>query len=304
LLAVDGSSIAPDRHYGLFCGAINTSVFSYPYIKDEIPNVETSSRLIYQDSNSEEDGYLDEEDLELIRDIEERSILYRRCLDFLGIAQPVVALLDGPLEIWGSRNARITGSYRKRLYAHLQGLEQLKLCGAAIGGYIDTPLASPVIRMLEIASFPSEHYADIRDYHPLSGVTDQKLFSLILPTGYRSAIFAYKSRSTTVYSGDLSLGFFYLNTGSNEQPIIARIEIPAWVMSNEKILGVMHAQIIDQCSLVEGIHYPYALMRAHEEAIIGFREKFWLVNIISEQMTKRGMPLFPISQKQLFKNKL
>jgi NurA-like 5'-3' nuclease len=79
------------------------------------------------------------------------------------------------------------------------------------------------------------------------------------------------------YYGANEVNFFYVRLDGE----VARVEVPLWVAEDEKLVGLVHSAILDQCR--RGLGYPVALSEAHEQAVVNFadREQFWeLVNQI------------------------
>ena len=78
--------------------------------------------------------------------------------------------------------------------------------------------------------------------------------------------------------------FFYIKVGDE----IARIEIPEWVATDEALLGLTHALVLDQCRRGQG--YPVALSEAHEKAVItGLdRERFW--EVVDSSLVEEHLP--------------
>jgi len=79
--------------------------------------------------------------------------------------------------------------------------------------------------------------------------------------------------------------FFYLQTGSDEQ--IVRVEVPIWVGEDEVLLDLVHAGILQQCRTSEG--FPYALIRAHEIAVVTHRERDALCDMIQQEIRGQGV---------------
>jgi hypothetical protein len=142
---------------------------------------------------------------------------------------PVLALTDGPVELWGAKGGE-TEDYRHNLELHKSILSQLQGRGVIVAGYVDKPAADLVVRLLEIATLADDQMKDVRRLHPLRGVSDLWLFGEggLLPAGCRSAVFALQSSSRAHYTGDLALHFFYLNVGDTRHPWLVRVEIPKW----------------------------------------------------------------------------
>jgi len=114
----------------------------------------------------------------------------------------------------------------------------------------------------------------------------RELFSDVLETGERSAIFISPSRIQKRY-GAHQIYFFYLRVSDE----VARVEIPRWVATDENLLSLTHALILDQCR--RGQEYPVALSEAHEKAVVTMadRDNFWQVvesSLEEERMSTLG----------------
>jgi hypothetical protein len=214
----------------------------------------------------------------------------------------VVALTDGPVELWGAKNIG-EDEYRKNLEIHKSILSQLESHGVTVAGYVDKPGADLVVRLLEIARLSSdEQFKNIRKQHSLRGVTDRWLYGRILKGGQRSAVFGMQSGSRAHYTGDLALHFFYLNVGDEKHPSLVRVEIPKWVADDEKKLNLLHAALLDQCRMMGAKPYPYILHRAHEIAVVKFEEKRQVEQMLELELRKSGGEVDVESNKQSAKN--
>ena len=116
----------------------------------------------------------------------------------------------------------------------------------------------------------------------------------LLDYGERSALFISPSKIVMKHYGIHHIYFFYVNVGDE----IARIEIPKWVATDEKLLNLTHTLVLDQCQ--RGYGYPAALSEAHEQAVVtgADRENFW--QLLDETMTAEKMPA-PTSAKNFSK---
>jgi hypothetical protein len=189
LLAADGSQILPDRHASVQYSLVNVGAIVMQTGSGQPPEVFANSSLLFADELYTETGMVTEEAIEQRRDIAER----RKLLDLApNYPSPLIALTDGPVELWGAKNAG-EDDYRKNLEIHKSILSQLEAKNVTVAGYVDKPGANLVIRTLEIAKFScDDEYKNVRKQHPLRGVTDRWLYSF-LPAGHRSAIFGLQS---------------------------------------------------------------------------------------------------------------
>jgi hypothetical protein len=297
LLAADGSQIAPDRHAAILFSLVNVGAIVMQTGSDQAPEIYTDSHLLFDDEIFTETGMLSEEAIEQQRDIAERRKLLELAPDY---PAPVVALTDGPVELWGAKGAEVE-DYRKNLELHKTILSQLQAKGVTVAGYVDKPSADLVIRLLEIATFTDGKMNDIRRQHPLRGVTDRWLYSF-LPGGHRSAVFGLQSGSRLHYTGDLALHFFYLNVGETKHPWLVRVEIPRWVANDTDKLDLLHKALLEQCKIMGAKPYPYILHRAHEIAVVKFEEKKQVEQMLELELRAAGNEIDSESNKQSAKN--
>jgi hypothetical protein len=274
---------------------VNVGAIQMRLGRPDPPQVETTSQLIYD----EELWDLNDATLALRRDHSERAILAQLAFQ---AAPPVITFTDGPMELWGAKDSERSEEYRRSLQSYLAVLRQLEDAGVATAGYVDRPAANLVVRLLEVALLPRDQLHEIKDYTPLRGVQDIDLYAELLPPGERSPVFKIQSHSAKNYSGGLALHFFYLNIGREGRPGMARVEIPAWVAQNETLLNDLHAVLVHQSSIMGGRAYPYLLHRSHEAAVVTWEEKQQVVEMITQELVRRGIPLRSTSNKQSAKN--
>lgn len=298
LLAADGSQILPDRHAALRYSLVNVGAIALQPGSGGTPETFTESRLLFADELYTETGAVSEEALQQQRDIAER----RKLLELApAYPAPLVALTDGPVELWGAKGGG-EDEYRRNLELHKSVLSQLQAGDVTVAGYVDKPGADLFVRTLEIASFSSEEqFESVRRQHPLRGVTDRWLFGF-LPGGHRSAVFGLQSGSRAHYTGDLALHFFYLNVGDDRHPSLARVEFPKWVADDKGKLDLLHAALLDQCRVMGVRPYPYILHRAHEIAVVKFEEKEQIEQLLALEMRRAGSEVEEISGKQSAKD--
>jgi hypothetical protein len=297
LLAADGSQILPDRHAAVQYSLVNVGAIALEPGSGRAPETFTDTSLFFADELYTETGMLTGEAIEQRRDIAER----RKLLELApAYPAPVLALTDGPVELWGAKNGA-EGDYRRNLEIHKSILSQLQSKNVTVAGYVDKPGADLVVRTLEIATLTDEQMKDLRRQHPLRGVTDRWLFGF-LPAGSRSAVFGLQSSSRLHYTGDLALHFFYLNVGDAGHPSLVRVEIPGWVKDDEEKLGLLHAALLQQCRIMGAKPYPYILHRAHEIAVVKFEEKEQVEVMLELELRKSGAEVEESSAKQSAKD--
>lgn len=294
LVAADGSQIAPDRHAAVLYSLVNVGAIVMQVGSNQAPSIHTDSRLLVDDEIYTPGGMLTLEAIEQQRDLAERRKLLELVKNIPGV---VIALTDGPLELWGAKGSG-QDEYRKNLQIHLSTLSQLQEHGTLVAGYVDKPGADLVIRLLEMTMLSSgEQLKEIRTQHPLRGVTDRWLFGRLLQPGQRSAIFGLQSGSRLHYTGELAIHFFYINVGSQNHPSLVRVEVPKWVADDSDNLDRLHAVLLDQCRIMGARPYPYILHRAHEIAVVKFDEKAQVEGMLALELRRSGGELDEQSAK-------
>ena len=284
ILAADGSQINPSRHEAADFAVINLGALRLA--KDSPPLENVTSRLLYFDDLETPAGTLSEELIALMRDVGER-----RLLADLAKAEttPVVALTDGMLEVFGE--PRKEPGFEAQFQEYLDSLRELSKLNTIVAGYVDKPRADLLARMLELMAGSEEDMLNRVRERPFWGVTDAMLLSGRLAPGMRSAVFGIQSRSSKVFTGALKLFFFYLNVGFENNPILARVEIPAWVAESVELTDMLHATLAAQCAITGSKPYPYVLHRAHEIAVVGMAERNQISSMIDTEL--RGMGVEP-----------
>lgn len=299
LIAVDGSQINPSRHEAVNYFLINLGGIQMEVGGGEAPFMHTRSDLRVFEYTA--GGSYNEERVGLERDTGERVFLAE--LANAARVKPVITLTDGPLELWGgnSRDSDQDSHFANSLRDYLSALEELQKTGAATAGYVDKPRADLVVRALEVAATAIDALGDIRKQRPLRGATDQQLFAPLLGPGERSAIFGIQSQLAPKYAGALALQFFYLNVGSETRPWLARVEIPAWVAEDAKLLDALHSALVSQSGMMGSLAYPYVLHRAHEIAVVTREEREQVTQMLLAELQSSGVDTGQISNKQAAK---
>jgi hypothetical protein len=298
ILAADGSQILPDRHSALFYSLVNVGAIVMQPASGKSPEIFTESRLLFAEELYTESGTLSGEAIEQRRDIAERRMLLDLAESY---PSPLIALTDGPVELWGAKNGG-EDDYRRNLEIHKSILSQLQSKDVTVAGYVDKPGADLVVRSLEIGKFSSdEDYKNMHKQHPLRGVTDRWLFSW-LPAGSRSAVFGLQSSSRAHYTGDLALHFIYMNVGDTRHASLVRVEFPRWVVEDTKKLDLLHAVLLQQCRVMGARPYPYILHRAHEIAVVTFEEKQQIEQMLELELRRAGSEVEGMSNKKSAKD--
>ncbi len=296
ILAADGSQITPDRNSPVEFGAINVGAIR---LKAGEPAREfVHSRLLFDHEIRTPEGYLGDDVVALMRDLEERRVQ----ADLAQMeAQPVVTLTDGPLELFhGGRDDK---EFSPRLTEYKAVLGRLAKMGAITAGYVDKPGSDLIIRLLELDVLLREGRMDEAGRaRLLFPVSDRDLFARLLKPGQRSTVFETRSVSAQAFSGSLSLHFFYLNVGREKHPYLARVEVPRWVAESRGSLDLLQGVLLAQAAQMGASPYPYILHRAHEIAVVSFQEKEQVESMMISELRRHGLAVGDRSPKQTAKD--
>lgn len=300
ILAADGSQIAPDRHAAVEYGVVNTGAIRIQPNQPIPPTESIVTELIYGDALRPEGITIGEEIIALMRDLYERE---RLAILAESESLPAITLTDGPLELYREREKQAAKLYQKYFDQYLQALNKLCSMSAVAAGYVDRPRSDLVVRLLELLTIPEHEFEqNAGKQRNLEGVYDALLYQSLLQPGERSAVFAIQSPSAGQFTGDLALHFFYLNVGRENDPSLARVEIPAWVAQHPILLNRLHAVLIAQCHASGTRPFPYALHRAHEVAVVTHQDKDQLEAMIVKELIQNGFKPPHTTHKQFLKN--
>jgi hypothetical protein len=296
IIAADGSQINPNRHWALEYCLVNVGAIQLEFGGSEAPEEIIRTRLYYDEELYTGTGTITEGMVALIRDQREREILADLAEKIKG---PVITFTDGPVELWGLRELRASQLFER----YLKALSKLHKMGAITAGYVDKPRSGLVLRLLELAALSEDKLAEAGKNPWLLGIFDTTLFEKKLKPGERTALFGIQSASAKPYQDELALHFFYLNVSMEEDaPYLVRVEVPAWVAEDKKLLNDLHAVLVDQCQAIQNRPYPYLLHRAHETAVVTRDEKEQVDMMISVELRNRGLEPGFRSSKQFYKD--
>jgi hypothetical protein len=291
LLAADGSQITPSHHDAVEFGVINTSIFYFRI--GEIPHEFTDSDLLYFEDLEKSGGLATEDYISLARDLKERQSLAKAASEIPGT---VVTLTDGPLEIYGEPKA--DRDFDSLFTEYLESLRLQASRNIIVAGYVDKPRADLIVRLIELTTNDEQKTSKEGNDRPFAGVRDSDIFMRILKPGQRSGIFGIQSRSSVKFTDAIALNFFYLNSGTEINPALARVEIPAWVAQNRESIDLLHSCLLEQNQLMGNRPYPYALHRAHEIAVVTYHEKEQISDMITQEYLRHGIDVPGNSNKQ------
>ncbi len=320
VVATDGSHIDVDRHLPLRCYLINTGgcILEYGASPDahlfSAPRLATADADLYLSDDASLTDNLPVEGalLGLLRSVEETAAL-ADAVERAPAHLPTLGLLDGTLVMWalggaGPPGGRYADHVRRRLLDEglLAALDRLQALARtrilAVASYISLPNSSEVANLLRLALCGHDPLGDCRAHcravlpggrscDAVHDFTDRNLFSLLLATGERSALFGSRSPVVRDRYGPHRVRFFYLNVGNE----IARVEVPEWVAEEPGLLGLVHALALDNAR--RGSGYPVALQEAHEQAVISGADRDAFRSMVERALEAERLPVYT-SEKQ------
>jgi hypothetical protein len=290
VVGADGSQIYPDRHAAALYYLLNIGSIHITLGSSAPPEVCSQPQLFFEESAlyGSSEGLLTPAIINAQRDVAEMAELARLAEACAG--EETLALLDNGLLLAIASQARDTErrEAERLLQSYFEQLHRLRQCpGLAVAGFIDRPRHADVLALLHLAALPPQRIteASLRD-NPFRGLSDAALMAARLAPGQRSARFTQMSPLNRRFHGEgHEMQFFYLNCHTDGP--IARVEIPSWVGKDASLLNCVHAGVLDQCRSTQG--FPYALIRAHELAVVTHPERQTLEEMLASAMLRHGM---------------
>ena len=295
IIAADGSQIQPDRHGVALYHLINVGSMVYRHGSGKAPEAYSQPTLGYSEADLYENGLLVAGNLlDVRRDLAEITRLADLCASEppgpAGSRGPrrAVALVDGTLILWVLEN-RSDEWKRTQMMAYLDQLCRIREAGASVAAFTSRPRRVEVTRLLYLASVEGDANRASQESNPLEHLPDRALFNA-LPPGARSALFVSPSAINYDYYHPAGHGvhFFYLNLAEEgHDPVIARIELPAWVVAAPGLLASAHGAIVAQARITGD--YPYALARADELAYVSGEERAAFDEMVVTALLRAGV---------------
>lgn len=297
IIAADGSQIYPDERAPVHYYLINTGLFVFEHGQTNVPQQITVPELFYHkahvhDSNRQ---VITNRTVDARRTLTEMKRLAEAAWELRKYAAgPLVTLYDNRLLFWAGDD--VTNSV-ELMKDYQSALTHLHDSGATLGGYVDNPRGTVMLRMLHLMSLKNE--AEVREKRreieaggDLEGLRDQHLFNSILKPGERSAIMVQNSPKNRDYRNrgvNYEIAFFYIKVGNFSQSAIARVDIPVWVARTPGAVDLLHATIVSQCNMQGRNPYPYALTRADELARVTGKDRRKLDDMIQLELRRKGI---------------
>jgi hypothetical protein len=296
LIAVDGSQIYPNPHEASLICAINIGYFLLRFDTGEVVADSEPAIEVDEDALAPGGSLISKTVVDARRTVEEAAVL-ERLASAERAARPgaaVFALADGTLALRIDEKAVSPAereTLQKKYFASIDRLAAEKI---PIAGYVARPGRFPVLSLVDLASSSSLDSAATRSRSgrsPFQWIDDRLLFENVLPAGHRSAVFEFASELNNQYRNrepNQSVHFFYLNVG-RRYPVIARVEIPEWTAKDPALVDRVHAALVEQSSVTLNDPYPYALIRADEEAFVSGEEKKYLEEQMAVALIRGGL---------------
>lgn len=302
VLAADSSTIAPDRHGVAVCYLINVGSAALHYGRDASATLDSQPNLYYREHDlfirGEEEVPVQGNRLDIksiVSEVEQLAVMARTAPS----DRPAVALLDYPL-ILGVLVENKEFVQRHFLTPYLAYMDALRELEVPVAGYVSRPRYAEVAGLVRVALCPAPDQIRCRqclkdrDVGPacdaIARVTDRHIFDTLAP-GERTGLFIGRHEILKQYEkvpkkhDPTPIHFFYLNVGQE----IARVEVPAWVAQDRESLDRVHAVIYDQAQ--KGNGYPYALSRAHEQAVVGYADRERFNEMVMAALLRQGLPV-------------
>lgn len=287
VVAADGSQIQPDRHGAALYYLINVGSLVYRHGSGEAPEAQSEPVLGYTEADLYENGLLVAGNLlDVRRDLAEITRLADLCAAEL--QGPTVAVVDGTLILWVLEE-RSEEWQRAKVMAYLDQLDRIREAGAVVAAFTSRPRRAEVTQLLHLASVEGDTGRASQEPNPLEHLPDRAIFET-LPPGARSALFVSPSSINYAYYHPAGHGvhFFYLNlTVEGRDPIIARVELPAWVAEDADWLALVHGALVAQARITGD--YPYALTRADELAFVSGPEREAFEEMVATALLRAGV---------------
>ena len=308
--AVDGSHIDVDRHLPVACFLINmggcvltygdqpdASFFSQPHLATEPPDLQ-----LVDPANPSQGEDVTGALLGLIRTAQELDRLCQAAGE-LPPDQPTLALVDGSLVLWGLSGQSYRPFVRDAIIHDrlLPSLERMKELSnqrpLTLAAYVSLPRSTEVVNAIRCCLCPHDlarcrsscgnRRSTSEPCNLANDFMDRELFQRLLPPGWRSP--TYRTNSSVprdYYGAEQQVYFYYLHVGEE----IARVEVPAWVAQDEKLLTLGHSLILDQCQRGQG--YPVAISEAHEQAVVNTSDRRVFRQLLAEALERQGLTAY------------
>lgn len=205
----------------------------------------------------------------------------------------MLALVDGTLLLWVLKNLDLPiARIERRIRDYLAELDRIRAKGGSVAAFTSRPRYTDVGKLLHLAQAGGDVQRAREEPNPLERVQDREIFAF-LPPGTRSALFVSSSDlNQKYYRPQHTIHFFYVNVAEEGEPVIARVEVPAWVTEADdgaefSLLSLAHGGVVAQSRIAGG--FPYVLVRADELAYISSTERGRLEEMVGVSLLRSGL---------------
>jgi hypothetical protein len=302
VFSVDGSQIYPDRHNVLSCCLINTGSVVLPYNCENKrvqlfsnPTVFAGADSYSAEATKDKDHLFTTDSVNCKRqELELRAglDLSKKIKSEYGDNIPQVLFFDGSLIFWhlSSKEIDVRDYF---LNAYLALLDELYQEKALTCWYISMPKSKELISLVRL--YLCDFVVEKKElYESVDSVIDSGIMYSALDPYTRSIVFSNHSSISAYYPNHLRPFFFYLHTGNE----IGRVEIPAWIAQDEKMVDLIAQVVVDQC--IKGGGYPVALAEAHEQAVVKGADRDFFYHFLQKMGIERNYTQ-SVSRKSLKK---
>ena len=292
VVAVDGSQIYPDRHYGASCFLVNVGIVHLNYSKNYIPAKMITVPYVFsmKDVSDIAESFSSE-----IVDCRRQELEFKVGIDYASKNPGTILLFDGSLIFWHLENYghEIKQRFLSIYIALLERVYEKKIITAS---YISFPKSKELVNLirLELCAFDHSKY---NSANSVDHLVDSSIASFYLQEGQRSIVFKNNSRITKQYPEHLVPHFFYMNVGQE----VGRVEFPAWIANDQSLVDVVASVCFDQSKKGQG--YPVCLSEAHEQAVVKGADRDFFYYVLNQLSIKEKRKIV-FSQKSLKKRKL
>ena len=305
VVATDGSQISPNHHEIAYCYLLNIGRVVLHYGQNRHPLLDSLPEIFYRPEDlyvSRQWGIKTEEWMSYRRTASEAVVLAELANNVTATLDdiPVLAMVDGSLVYWFLDQLPFDAR-EKILPPILEAWEQLREAQIPLMGYLSASRSIEGINFLRLLACP-HNAPDCVSFCPnqmeklpckaFETLRDTTLWATQLKPGQRSPLWRSNARILDLYQEQQRIYFCYVHVGSE----IARIEVPAWVAENTKILdgalGLMLAQV------QKGYGYPVAIAEAHNQAVVRGGDRTRFFTLLERQMIKAGLKNVGTSYKE------
>lgn len=298
VVASDGSQIYPDKHQGTACFLIQSATVSLSYGIAGVPRVQLAADPNVFVGRDDHDSYATATDfVDCVREELEMMHGTQTACAWVhghGCANQVLALFDGSLIFWHlqHKEPQMRARYVSRYVQQLLHLYQERIPAV---WYISMPQSKELVHLAQAALWYDERVTPGNVV--LTHVFDDDLASIFLEPGNRTIFFEPRFALCDMYPEPVRPRCAYMHVGAE----IVRIEVPAWMCADEKLLAWVCSVVYDQ--VTKGNGYPVSLAEAHAHAVVQGADREFFYHAVQKMSIARSYAL-PGSLKRAKKRML